>query len=137
MPLQQTLDKACAMAAQYCKKKLLICDRGLLDVLAYTNWSMEDFCLRFGLDAREILSQYAMVIHLESLATSSPASYGNHGNEMRFESLKRAQEIEYATQAAWSVHPNRIIIGGAENRIEEKISQVEVIIRDFLACSEQ
>jgi thymidylate kinase len=116
------------------KFKLLICDRGTLDGAAYTPGGLTEFCRRFNLNRRRELAKYTLVIHLQSLAAAEPERYGKLNNDLRFESLHRACELEKATDAAWAEHPHRIFIPGRK-RIEEKIEEVSGIIQTQLGLS--
>lgn len=132
LPLQISFEQSHALVAQKRKVKLLVCDRGLLDGAAYIPGGITEFCKCYGIVETEANGRYKMIIHLESLATSDPGRYGQMGNDARFESLERAQELEQATRAAWQSHENRIIIDG-KCGIEGKIAEVINIVRQLLA----
>lgn len=130
-PLQIGFETGHALAAKKRGVAVMVCDRGLLDGVAYTGGDVAGFCARYGIGEDEAYDRYQSVIHLESLATSDPEQYGKVGNDIRYESLVRAQELEYAIRAAWKGHPNRVIIDSGRG-IEGKISDVTLIIRQLL-----
>ena len=130
LPLQKTLEDAYVLVAQH-KKRVLICDRGLFDVMAYTQWDLHQFCQNFGFDCEREMARYSMILHLESLATAAPADYGHKGNKSRFEPLERARILELSVRRSWQEHPQRVFIAGAV--IEEKISKVRKIVSDLIA----
>lgn len=96
--------------AQKEKKRLIILDRGLLDAVAYLSGGIDDFIQKFGIGRLEALDRYEGVIHLESLATWHPKLHKEliKSNPMRFESVKRAVELEKKHQLAWNNHKKRL-----------------------------
>ncbi|KKP90943.1 MAG: hypothetical protein UR94_C0020G0007 [Parcubacteria group bacterium GW2011_GWA2_36_10] len=130
LPVQIALEDAHAMLAGP-EVKLMICDRGLLDVDAYVPGCSAEILQRHGLTSTSALDRYDLVIHLVSLAVADPEKYGQIGNEYRFETLERATQLEHRCQAAWAKHPNRIIIDEAD--WSKKTNQVIELVREFLA----
>lgn len=128
LPLQVSFEDAFELVAQSNGNQLMICDRGILDGAAYTPGGLEEFSLRYNLDINKAIARYTAVIHLESLATSDPERYGKTGNDSRFESFERAQEIEHATRATWIRHNRHLFING-QQEIKDKISKVIDIVR--------
>lgn len=112
--------------------KLMVCDRGLLDVDAYAPGCSAELLRRYDLTHASALARYHTVIHLVSLAVSDPAAYGRIGNEHRFETLERATQLEYRCRDAWKDHPNRHVINGAAD-MQPKIDQVFALVRQLLA----
>lgn len=132
LPVQTSIENAFKLKANGAQRRILICDRGVLDGAAYTQGGLEEFCKRYNVDLQASLRRYSAVIHLESLATADPGKYGKTGNNNRFEPLERAQELELATQQVWKSHPRHIMITGKRG-IEGKMSEVFGIIRFLLA----
>ncbi len=112
--------------------KLMVCDRGLLDVEAYAPGCSAELLRRHGLTHVSALARYDMVINLVSVARTNPEAYGRIGNEYRFETPERAQELELRCQAAWADHPNRHIIDG-DGKLDTKIQKVFELVRQLLA----
>lgn len=131
LPVQKSMEDTYTLVAENKGRKLLVCDRGMLDGAAYTPGGLNQFCRETGLDLAESLNRYHAVIHLESLAVADPANYGKSGNDQRFEPLDRAQQIEMQTREAWSKHPRRIFIEGGRG-IEKKIIEVMALVRRLL-----
>jgi predicted ATPase len=132
LPLQQSLEDTYVLVARNQGSKLVVCDRGILDGAAYTPGGVEEFCRRFGVNKAEALARYDAILHLESLATSSPDFYGKTGNDSRFEPLAEAQRLEHATRAVWGDHPRHLIIDGLRG-FDVKMAEVLGIIRFLLA----
>lgn len=132
LPLQKSMEDTHVLMASGNGRRLVVCDRGILDGAAYTPGGVIEFCQRYGVDAGGAVARYEAVIHLESLATAVPEKYGKVGNESRFEPLERAQELEHATRAVWQEHPRHLVIDGRRG-IEGKISEVIGIVRFLLA----
>lgn len=133
LPLQRSLEDTYGLVAQNRGCKLIVCDRGLLDGAAYTtNGDTGEFCRAHAIDPAQILSRYAAVIHLESLATAEPEKYGKTGNASRFEPLDRAQRLDAAVLTAWKDHPRHLVISGRRG-FEAKVAEVLGIIRFLLA----
>lgn len=95
------------------KGPFLLCDRGLLDGLAYFPALLT--CL--GLSPGEMLSRYAMVIQLEVIP--DPAAYSLHlgSNPARREPHLRALALERALKGIYGRHPAYGFVGGS---LEEK-----------------
>jgi len=131
--LQRSLEQAYRLIADQRGITLLICDRGLLDGAAYTIGGRPAFARRYGVKVRKAMEEYKAVIHLESLAAAQPELYGQGNNEHRFEPLAEAQALEGRTRAAWSGHPQHLII---ENKagLETIISAVIEIVRTHLSA---
>ncbi len=112
--------------------KLMVCDRGLLDVDAYAPGCSDELLRRHNMSRQEALARYDMVINLVSVALTKPAAYGRIGNKYRFETPERARELEERCQDAWADHPNRHIIDGG-GKLDAKIQQVFELVRQMLA----
>lgn len=132
LPLQERIEDAFDLVARSSGATVSVCDRGLLDGAAYTPGGLNAFAETYGVQIDIALGRYAAVIHLESVATAEPKKYGKVGNESRFETLERAVELEYATQAVWGSHERHIVVSGKRG-IEGKISEVMGIVRFLIA----
>lgn len=131
LPLQRSMEDTFTLMAESKGRRLLVCDRGMLDGAAYTPGGLDHFCHENALDLDQSLARYHAVIHLESLAVADPTNYGKSGNDQRFEPLDRARELEMATREAWAKHPRRIFIEGGRG-IEKKIIEVMSLVRRLL-----
>ena len=131
LPLQLSFEKACLMTAKK-NCRLMICDRGVLDVAAHFYGGTAAFCKWYGLSEKDLLLRYEAVVHLKSMAVIDPCSYGKSNNDARFGSLSYAKRVERMTRIVWAKHPNRIIIGGQEG-IEGKISTTINFVRSMMS----
>jgi predicted ATPase len=109
--------------------RVILCDRGTLDGLAYWPGSDAEFFrdLETTLDAE--LARYAMVVHLKTPA----AHHGyNHDNPLRVETARQAAAIDERIARAWSKHP-RVITVECRPRFLDKLHAVVEIIQGELA----
>lgn len=132
LDLQHRLGAFWAKEAWENYKQLLVLDRGILDGAAYTPGGVAEFAGLYQLNHEQVLSRYQMVLHLESLATGDPTSYGSQGNQARQETLQEAQELEHKTRAAWEAHPNWRFIPSCE-QISQKADLVSNFIDEILS----
>jgi nicotinamide riboside kinase len=86
--------------------KLIICDRGSIDGLAYWPESTESFFQILGTDLKKEYSRYDWVLHLD---TAPRDNYDVH-NPIRIESFTEAIDVNNRILQAWSGHPQRIIV---------------------------
>ena len=93
-------------------KKLMLCDRGIMDGLAYIDEaSFKALCAGRGMSlvgARD--ERYDAVFHLRSAAIGAEAFYSHATNVTRRETLEEAREKDAATIAAWIGHPHLRVI---------------------------
>ncbi len=130
--LQPCLESSWELAAGEQNKRLLLCDRGVLDGAAYTPGGIKEFCRRYNIDRQATLDRYEAVIHLESLATAQPELYKQIRNDPYLEPLERAQELEYKIREVWSDHPAWQFVGG-QGTVRPKIDEVKEILKPFLS----
>lgn len=104
---------------------LVLCDRGLLDGLAY--WPGEDaeFFREAGITREAAMARYAAVIHLE---TPSAANGYNHRNALRIETPEEAAVIDRRLAAVWSGHPRRFVVESSTNFLQ-KLERTLAILR--------
>lgn len=88
------------------KTSVLICDRGSLDSIAYWPGSESEFFASLATTRQKELSRYDWVIHLDTAALNA----FDTTNPIRIESPKEALELNEKVKAAWSGHPQRLII---------------------------
>jgi predicted ATPase len=109
-------------------KKLILCDRGTIDGLAYWPGKSSDFFreLDFNLEAEQ--RKYFAVIHLET----PPINRGyNYQNPLRTESAAEAQKIDTKITKAWKGHP-RIYRIEPEDDFYSKAGKALDILRTLL-----
>lgn len=132
--LQKSMEDACIFASEVKDTKIMICDRGLLDIAAHLPGGMSQFCKRYKVTEQEILNRYDVVIHLTSLAVIDPVEYQKiaslrWGNSY-FGSLEHTIQIEKSILEIYENHPNRFIING-DGDVEKKKAEVFEIIRNI------
>ena len=107
---------------------LVLCDRGLLDGLAYWSGTEAEFWAAVKSTRAEALARYDLVIHLR--VPTADGGY-NYQNPLRTETPEEAQTIDARIADAWRGHPNIVEIGTtadfrtklacALDRIEEQV----------------
>jgi len=109
------------------KGLLLLCDRGLLDGLAYFPSLLA--CL--DVSQEEVLDRYAMVIQLEVIR--DPRAYSVHfsNNPARHEAHARALALERALERIYERHPTYVFLPGS---LEEKKREALRFVRERLAA---
>lgn len=86
--------------------KLIICDRGSIDGLAYWPESIESFFQILNTNQNKEYSRYDWVLHLDT----APQDHYDVANPIRIESFTEAIEVNNRILKAWSGHPQRIIV---------------------------
>ncbi len=94
------------------QKKIVLCDRGIMDVLAYIDKpSFRTILMKFGLTsvaARD--ERYDAVFHLRSSAFCGEVEYVREDNPARRENREEAREADERTLRAWLGHPHLRVI---------------------------
>jgi hypothetical protein len=108
-----------------------LCDRGVLDGLAYWPGTPEDFFAELGTTRERELARYAAVIHLHT----PPASAGyNHRNPLRTESPEEAAAIDARIEQVWSDHPRRFVISNTQDFMEKARHALMHILAELPEC---
>lgn len=97
--------------------RLILCDRGSLDGLAYWPKSDDDFFNTMQTTYEAELERYDAVIFFETAAKSGQSIESN--NPIRNESEQIAVEIDKKLQDVWSKHPNFNLVGSSESFIKK------------------
>ena len=97
--------------------KLLICDRGTIDGLAYWPGKEEEFFELVGSSFEEELKNYDAVIFFETAASSGQDI--NSNNPIRNESDQQAIDLDKKLQDIWSKHPNYHFVSSSESFIKK------------------
>lgn len=84
-----------------------LCDRGVLDGLAYWPGDEEEFWRVSGTSLQEEYGRYHAVIHLR---TPSETQGYNHKNPLRTETALQAKAIDDKIASIWSKHPHYHVI---------------------------
>ncbi len=111
-----------------------LCDRGIVDGLAYWPVSEGEFWQAARSSREAEFKKYTAVIHLRSPKLSQ--GY-NHDNPVRTESDVEAQVIDEKLLAAWKGHPNHFVIESSESFIAKAARAVEIIQAQLPECCRQ
>src|SRR5687768_1020308 len=106
MKMENLLKKATAGMV----KPVILCDRGLLDGLAYVDRNMmEDLAKPATLDFLRD-SRYKGVIHLQTAAIDAEEFYTLANNKARTESPQQARQLDERLLEAYNGHPKHVMI---------------------------
>jgi CYTH domain-containing protein/thymidylate kinase len=116
--------------------KVLICDRGLLDGMAYVGRSaFLEITESLGLGLEQMRSSYDAVIHFVTAADGAEEYYTLENNAARSETPEEARALDKKTQQAWLDHPHLHIIGN-ETDFEGKMYRAKCALARTLAMPE-
>jgi nicotinamide riboside kinase len=86
--------------------KLIICDRGSVDGLAYWPESTDSFFKILETNLKKEYARYDWVLHLDT----APIDHYDVANPIRTETFTEAIEVNTRILKAWADHPQRIIV---------------------------
>ena len=110
---------------------LVLCDRGILDGLAYWPEPEESFWAELKTSRENELGRYRAVIHLRT----PPSGHGyNRSNPLRIESAAQAAEADRRILQSWEGHPKRFILESREDFLEKARRAVDLIRSELPAC---
>ncbi len=109
--------------AEHPKAKLVICDRGSLDSIAYWPKSENHFFKTLKTTRRKELIRYRWVIHLDT--ASRP--YYDTSNPIRTESFNEATQLNEKIKKAWAGHPHRLVVSQNKDFMSKMTLSLEVI----------
>lgn len=112
-------DLVCVMS----QKKLIVCDRGSLDSVAYWPENEEHFFKTFKSTKTEELARYDWVIHLDTASSD----FYDTSNVIRTESFQEAWDLNDKIKIAWDGHPRRVIITHNEDFLSKMTTSLAVI----------
>ncbi len=115
-------------------RKILICDRGAMDGMAYVEPELFEAIVH-DMDYRLIElrdKRYAGVFHLVTAADGAEAFY-NFDNPARHESAEEARALDKRTLAAWTGHEHLRIIGNRsmQGKPISFAQKMEALLREF------
>jgi predicted ATPase len=111
--------------------RVVLCDRGTVDGLAYWPRVTEDFFECVGTTHARELARYAAVLHLEVPTIEQ----GYRAMGLRVESAMEAAAIDRRIAEAWSPHPRRYFVASTSNFIA-KAARVMQLIGDEIALAD-
>ncbi|KHT64858.1 hypothetical protein RJ45_04210 [Photobacterium gaetbulicola] len=112
--------------------RLLVCDRGSLDGLAYWPGSESEFFSEVNSTFEDEIARYDAVIFFESAGASGHDISSN--NPVRNESSQQAAQLDKKLQKVWSRHPHFYFVGSSESFIRKimfGIMTIENVINQY------
>ena len=107
---------------------VVLCDRGILDGLAYWSGTEADFFEEARSSLAAEYARYHAVIHLK---VPSEALGYNHSNPLRVESAAQAAQIDRRIAALWSGHPRYHSVDSTQDFLSKARSALSLIMRDL------
>lgn len=110
---------------------LVLCDRGVLDGLAYWPGDETEFWQSVGMTRAAALARYDLVIHLRV-----PTANGGYdfSNPVRTETADEALAVDVRMIDAWRDHPNVVTIHNTADFGEKLERAIEVVANELPAC---
>ncbi|MCB0393699.1 MAG: AAA family ATPase [Bdellovibrionales bacterium] len=115
--------------------KVLLCDRGTLDGLAYWPNSEEHFFSDINTSMDAELQRYSAVVFFESSAAGN-IQYDS-SNPVRNESLKAARELDIKLQKIWSRHPRYHFVPHTSSFLKKMNDGIKLLDRLVKECRNQ
>lgn len=134
MKLQEAKESVFTQAAAGlgAEKVLVICDRGMMDNLAYMDDAEFEAVASFlGKTRTELRDGYDAVFDLVTAADGAEEHYTLENNAARTEGLQKARELDAAVRAAWTGHPHLRVVGNG-GTFEDKMTRLVREIASFL-----
>lgn len=116
--MQMALEDTFLEAALACDKKVVIlCDRGVMDGMAYTDDNVWQALLdETGWSTIQLRDRrYEAVIHMVTSADGAVKFYTSENNEARYETVDQAKDLDKKLINAWVGHPQFSIIDNVES----------------------
>lgn len=107
--------------------RLVVCDRGSLDGIAYWPRSEADFFKSLASTRRRELGRYDWVLHLDTAAKH----FYDDSNPVRTESFREALALNERIKKAWRGHPRRLVISQSDDFLS-KMTMALAVIRSIL-----
>lgn len=123
-----------ALASAEDNPALVLCDRGIVDGLAYWPGPETDYWSTVGCTRAEAFARYAVVIHLR--VPPEDGGY-DHRNPIRTETAAEALEIDANILGAWEGHPNRYVIDSTADFRTKMASALDIIEQLVPTCCRQ
>lgn len=119
------------MAVEEAEARVVLCDRGTVDGLAYWPEGTETFWGSVGTTHGAQLAHYASVIHLR---TPRAGNGYDHTNRVRSETAEEAARIDERIAAAWSEHPRRFFVPPETDFMTKASHALALILAETEAC---
>ncbi len=111
--------------------RVILCDRGTVDGLAYWPDAPDDFFRAVGSGEQAELARYAAVIQLQVPTVQN----GYRSVGLRVESPEEAAAIDRLIEVAWRQHPRRFFVASTANFIA-KAARVMQLVSDEIALAQ-
>ena len=110
------------------EKVLLVCDRGFIDIKAFTRPELyKEIIKETGLSEIELRDSYDAVFHMLTAAKGAEEFYTLENNAARTETAEQARQADDILIQAWAGHPHFRIIDnstGFEEKMNRLISEI-------------
>lgn len=104
-------------------EKLIICDRGSLDSLAYWPENYQSFLHTMKTTIEHEVKRYDWVLHLDT----APRNHYDSENPIRLETFEEAVELNEKIKKAWAYHPNLISVGSNQDFLSKITACISVV----------
>lgn len=112
------------------KVAVALCDRGIIDGLAYWPDPADTFWDAMGSTRDEELSRYGTVLHLQVPGVAQ----GYHNDPIRVETAEQAAIIDRCITSAWAEHQHRVELAAGTDFAAKARSALEVIREQLPRC---
>jgi predicted ATPase len=102
-------------------------DRGVFDNAAYLQISADELATQFGESKSQLMRSYDLVIHLDTLASISPESFGSATNAARYETAEEAIAVDRRLWKAYADHPNHIRVAASDRLTDKQQHVIELV----------
>lgn len=123
------------LASKNKQEKIIVCDRGILDNLAYSGNELFFKILdEYGMDIDNIVHSYDKVIYLKSMAQTDPEILKKSRNPQK---LERAVTLSDLILKGWGKYQEDIIQIEATEKLKDKLKQTRNHIKDVSPKSDR
>lgn len=117
--------------AEHASVGLVLCDRGVLDGLAYWPADEPSYVAELGTTREALLARYAAVIHMRP--PDATKGY-DRGRGLRIESAEEAAAIDARIEAAYAGHPERHFVASEDDFVAKLGSAMALLTRYVPSC---
>lgn len=110
---------------------MVLCDRGIIDGLAYWPEDAESFYAAVGTTREAAFARYAAVIHLRTPTTEG--GY-NHRNPLRVETAAEATALDEKLFHVWEGHPRRYVVECTKDFMEKLTETLNALRAELPVC---
>lgn len=103
---------------------LVLCDRGVVDGLAYWPEEPATYWREVRTTAAEVMARYDAVIHLR---TPDADNGYDHTNPVRIESAEEAMRIDERIAEVWALHPRRYVVESSIDFVEKLERTLKIV----------